>query len=112
MDTSSICRIRNVYRDIIGLEQYFEEHYHLNLNEAMLLCTLQQSTSCTAGELAQRLSITSSNMSKVIASAERQQLIHRQLGKTDKRKMVFSLTAEGQALLTALKADTVKMPAI
>lgn len=110
MEPSRICYIREVYRDIIDLEQYIGEHYHLNLNEAMLLCILQQTSSCTAGELAQRLGITSSNMSKVIAAAERQQLIQRQLGKDDKRKMLFSLTSEGQALLAALKADAVEMP--
>lgn len=112
MDSSNICRVRDVYRAIIGMEQYFEQTYNLNLNEAMLLCTLQQYSQLTAGEIAENLAITCSNASKVIASAERQKLIRRQLGKVDKRKMLFSLTQEGVERLAALKADPTELPDI
>ena len=110
MDSSNICRIRDIYRAIIGMEQHFEQNYNLNLNEAMLLCTLHQSSQLTAGEIAEILAITCSNASKVIASAERQNLIRRQLGKVDKRKMLFSLTQEGAERLAALKADPMELP--
>ena len=53
MDSSSICRIRDTYRAIIAFEAYVEEHYDLNLNEAMLLCALSERTQMTAGEVAQ-----------------------------------------------------------
>ena len=110
MDSSSICRIRDIYRAIIAFESYFEEHYNVNLNEAMLLCTLSQHIRMTAGELAEALGLTNSNASKVIASAERQKLIKRQLGKDDKRRMFFTLTSGGEERLAALKSDTLELP--
>ena len=35
MDHFCLCRIRDLYRAILNFEQYFEQHYDLNLNEAM-----------------------------------------------------------------------------
>lgn len=110
MDSSCLCRIRDIYRAIIDFEQYFEQHYDLNLNEAMLLCTLSACSSLTAGEVAEALGLTNSNASKVIASAERLKLIKRQMGKDDKRKMRFSLTPLGVERLEQLKADEMDMP--
>ena len=55
MDHFCLCRIRDLYRAILNFEQYFEQHYDLNLNEAMLLCTLSARSSQTAGEVAEAL---------------------------------------------------------
>lgn len=110
MDSSSICRIRETYRAIIAFEAYVEEHYDLNLNEAMLLCALSERTQMTAGEVAEALGLTHSNTSKVIASAERQRLIKRRMDKDDKRRMFFTLTPGGEERLATLKSDTMELP--
>lgn len=110
MDSSSICRIRDTYRAIIAFEAYVEEHYDLNLNEAMLLCALSERTQMTAGEVAEALGLTHSNTSKVIASAERQRLIKRRMDKDDKRRMFFTLTPGGEERLATLKSDTMELP--
>lgn len=112
MDSSCLCRIRDVYRAILNFEQYFEQHYDLNLNEAMLLCTLSARSSQTAGEVAEALGLTNSNASKVIASAEALKLIKRQMCKDDKRRMRFSLTALGEERLARLQADDIEVPEI
>lgn len=112
MDSSCLCRIRDVYRAILDFEQYFEQHYDLNLNEAMLLCTLSGHPSQTAGEVAEALRLTNSNASKVIASAEALKLIKRQMCKDDKRRMRFSLTAFGEERLARLQADDIEVPEI
>ena len=112
MDSSCLCRIRDVYRAILDFEQYFEQHYDLNLNEAMLLCTLSGHPSQTAGEVAEALRLTNSNASKVIASAEALKLIKRQMCKDDKRRMRFSLTALGEERLARLQADDIEVPDI
>ena len=112
MDSSCLCRIRDIYRAIVDVEQYFEQHYDVNLNEAMLLCTLSARSWQTAGEVAETLGLTNSNASKVIASAERLKLIQRQLCKDDKRRMRFSLTALGEELLAKLHADDMPLPEI
>ena len=59
MDSSCLCRIRDVYRAIVDVEQYFEQHYDVNLNEAMLLCTLSARPWQTAGEVAETLGLIS-----------------------------------------------------
>ena len=97
---------------ILNFEQYFEQHYDLNLNEAMLLCTLSARSSQTAGEVAEALGLTNSNASKVIASAEALKLIKRQMCKDDKRRMRFSLTALGEERLARLQADDIEVPEI
>ena len=112
MDSSCLCRIRDIYRAIVDVEQYFEQHYDVNLNEAMLLCTLSARSWQTAGEVAETLGLTNSNASKVIASAERLKLIKRQLCKDDKRRMCFSLTALGEERLAKLHADDMPLPEI
>ena len=112
MDSSCLCRIRDVYRAILDFEQYFEQHYDLNLNEAMLLCTLSGHPLQTAGEVAEALRLTNSNASKVIASAEALKLIKRQMCKDDKRRMRFSLTALGEERLARLQADDIEVPDI
>ena len=110
MDSSNICRIRDTYRAIIAFEAYVEEHYDLNLNEAMLLFALSERTQMTAGEVAEALGLTHSNTSKVIASAERQRLIKRRMDKDDKRRMFFTLTPGGEERLATLKSDTMELP--
>ncbi len=112
MDHFCLCRIRDLYRAILNFEQYFEQHYDLNLNEAMLLCTLSARSSQTAGEVAEALGLTNSNASKVIASAEALKLIKRQMCKDDKRRMRFSLTALGEERLARLQADDIEVPEI
>ncbi len=112
MDRFCLCRIRDLYRAILNFEQYFEQHYDLNLNEAMLLCTLSARSSQTAGEVAEALGLTNSNASKVIASAEALKLIKRQMCKDDKRRMRFSLTALGEERLARLQADDIEVPEI
>lgn len=112
MDHFCLCHIRDLYRAILNFEQYFEQHYDLNLNEAMLLCTLSARSSQTAGEVAEALGLTNSNASKVIASAEALKLIKRQMCKDDKRRMRFSLTALGEERLARLQADDIEVPEI
>ena len=43
MDHTKICKLRDLYRAISALERRFERLYDLNINEAMLLCTLRES---------------------------------------------------------------------
>lgn len=111
MTPFSLCKVRDTYRSILSLENYFEEHYDLNLNEAMLLCTLSEAGQLTAGEIADRLSLSSSNASKVLSSVERKQFVVRSLDHVDKRKKRFSLTSAGAQCLSLLKADPKELTA-
>ena len=110
MDKKKLCRIRDVYRAIVALENQFQQSFNLNINEAMLLCTLKDNSGLTSGEIAEALGLTNSNASKVISSVEKRTLVRRRLGKEDKRQMYFSLTEKGNNMLGKIKCDSIELP--
>lgn len=93
-----LCYIRNIYRIIGKFEDQFQQNYDLGLNESFLLCELKDKE-LSSGEISGILEVTHSNASKVIRSLEKKKLIKRVMGKDDKRKMYFSLTATGKSKL-------------
>lgn len=105
MHTEPLCRIRDILRSISDFEVFFQSEYGIGLNEGMLLCSISKFGRCSSGQVAELLGLTSSNASKVIASAEKKGLVERSLGKEDKRQMYFSLTETGKACLHKVKAD-------
>ncbi len=110
MEKTKICRIRDVYRAIASFESLFEKQFGLNINEAMLLCTLSEHDGITSGEIAEALGLSCSNTSKVISSVEKKKFIRRSLDKEDKRQMHFSLTKQGIERLSTLKCDDIEVP--
>lgn len=111
MNTDTLCSIRDLYLCIMRYESRFEELFGLSLNEGMLLCTLSRSDgSMTCGELAARLDLSSSNMSKVIKSAERKGLLARRLGEQDRRQMYFALSERGREQLEAIDMRRLDIP--
>ena len=112
MDKKKLCRIRDVYRAIVALENQFQQSFNLNINEAMLLCTLKDNSGLTSGEIAEALGLTNSNASKVIGSAENKLLVNRNLDRVDKRQMHFSLTTTGSDLLNEMNCDDMPLPDI
>ncbi|MDR2120978.1 MAG: MarR family transcriptional regulator [Tannerella sp.] len=106
----TLCRIRDIYRAIVEFENTFQRRYGLGLNEGMLLCTLSKADACTSGEIASVMGLTCSNTSKVIASAEKKELIERTLGNCDKRQMYFKLTDRGRAQLAAIRECEPELP--
>ena len=92
-----ICRLRNVYKAINNFEVEMQKTTGLNLNEAMTLCLLSSETSeLMSGEIADKLSLTRSNASKVIASLEEERLIKRHVCSQDSRCQKFSITKKGR----------------
>ena len=100
----NLCKIRDVFRLIMNFEADFQQKYRISLNEGMLLCTLQNSK-LSSKEIAKSLGLTLSNSSKVIKSLEGKALIKRELGKTDKRQMYFTLTVKGYEKLISLNCE-------
>jgi DNA-binding MarR family transcriptional regulator len=110
MDSSCLCRIRDIYRAITNFENELQQAVGLNLNEAMLLCLLSDGKTRLSGEIAETLGITRSNASKVIASLEKQMFIRRQACKEDSRCQKFHITKKGQDKLSQVHCDDIKMP--
>ncbi len=107
-----LCKIRDVQRAIMAFEQQFSNDYGISLNEGMLLCSLAKSEPLSSKELGQLLGLTSSNISKVIASAEKKRLIIRTMGNEDKRQMYFSLEQDGKQIIKSIKCSEFVLPSI
>lgn len=112
MDKSIICRLRDINHAIAELERQFLQQFDVNINEAMLLCTLKEKGELSSGAIAEALGLSASNASKVIASAEKKTLISRNLCKEDKRQMFFSLTTIGKEKIGKLRQQQVNLPDI
>ena len=110
MNKEGICKLRDLYRAIATLEAQFEQQFGLNINELMLLCTLNDQPSMTSGELATALALTHSNMSKVIRAVEDKKLIVRKFDKNDRRVIRFAVTKAGQERLASVNCNDIKLP--
>ena len=110
MDRDKICKLRDVYRAITTFEAEIERIFDLNINEVMLLCTLNERDRLTSSEIAEALWLSNSNASKVITSIEKQRLIKRIVDKADKRQMHFSLTQKGKTRLDEIKCRDIALP--
>lgn len=106
-----ICMMREVFKAINSFETAFEKAYDISLNEAMILCALNESaTAMTSTALSKRTELSPSHTSKTIRSLETKELIERELGDTDKRLMYFKLTKPGKKCMKELSLDKVDIP--
>ncbi len=111
MDKKSLCRIRDTYRAIAQIDMQMQQLFGLNLNEAMMLCTLQDGD-LNSGSLAQTLGITPSSASKIIKRLESLGFVVRHSDSDDRRSMVVSLTEQGHDKLNSLACDKIVMPSL
>lgn len=91
-----IQKLRNVYKAIGSFETDMQRSVGLNLNEAMLLCLLSDGSLILAGEIAEKLALTRSNASKVIAALEKATLILRVPCSEDNRCQKFRISDNGR----------------
>ena len=111
-DKGKMCRLRDIYRAIAEVENEMLSTFGMNLNEAMLMCQLNDKAGLTAGEIADALGLTQSNASKVIRSLENKKLLVRSLDKTDKRVMHYQLTKAGREKMQTMNCDELTFPPI
>lgn len=112
MDKQIICWVRDINRAIADLERQFSQRFDVNINEAMMLCTLKEKGELSSGAIAEALGLSASNASKVIASSEKKNLISRNLCKEDKRQMFFSLTPIGKEKIETMRNEQIDIPEI
>lgn len=112
MEHQKICRLRDVYRAIAALEAGIEKQYGLNINEAMLLCTLNERGQMTVGDIREEMGLTYSNTSKVIASVEKQSLVRRTAQDRDHRCISVAITDEGRKRLEEVGMCEIAYPDI
>lgn len=104
--------MRDIYKAMSLFEAEFEASYGLSLNEAMVLCSLNEANGegMTSTAIAERTEMTTSHTSKVIRSVEDKKLIQRAVGEIDKRQMYFSLTRAGMEWLEKLDEKSIRVP--
>lgn len=110
MKKECLCNIRSIYRKIGAFEQLLQKEFGLNLNEAILLCVVEDKDNITSGEIAEEMNMTNSNASKVISTLEKKKLICRHACKEDLRCMKFSITTKGAELLVAINSSDMELP--
>lgn len=107
----TICVMRDVFRAMANFEIAFEETHQLSLNEAMILCALQESEKqITATNLSKRTEFSPSHTSKLLRILEEKKLIDRNLDNQDKRLMYFKLTDAGRRRVGELELEKVEIP--
>ena len=105
----TICVMRDVFKAMARFEDSFEKVYKISLNEAMILCALQEASpkNMTATSLSKR---TPSHASKMLRILEEKELIVRTLGEVDRRLMQFHLSQNGKKLVGELELEKVEIP--
>ena len=105
----TICVMRDVFKAMARFEDAFEKVYQVSLNEAMILCALQEASpnNMTATSLSKRTELTPSHASKIL---EEKELIVRTLGEEDRRLMQFHLSQSGKKLVRQLALEKVEIP--
>lgn len=107
----TICAMREVFRAMSSFEIAFEKTYKISLNEAIMLCALQDSVQkITATNLSKQTELSPSHTSKMLRILEEKDLIVRTLGDRDRRQMYFHLSQAGKQRIGDLKLDKVEIP--
>ncbi len=112
----TICMMKDVLMAFNEFEKSLIRVHSLSLNEAMVLCLLEEKGKApgrlSASAIAEKTGFTASHTSKVLRSAESRKWISRSLCAQDRRKMYFKLTPEGWNKLGELKKAPVEIPAL
>lgn len=94
-----ICQIKDVYKALYVFEKEFSGTFRMTINEAMLLCCMKDGKPRSANEITEFIGLSNPRVSKIITSVEEKGWLNREMGADDKRKMIFSLSGEGQKIV-------------
>lgn len=91
-----ICKLKDLYKVLYNFEKEFAETNGITINEGMILCCLKDGKTKSANELCEFVGLSNSRVSRVINTVETKGYIVRQMGATDKRQMIFTLSLSGK----------------
>lgn len=101
--------MREIVRALAQLEDELETAVGTSLNEAMMLCALS-GEEVPSTEVASRMGLRNAHTSKILAVLEERALVTRRLGETDRRRIYYALSSEGEALLARLRSLELNVP--
>lgn len=99
---NTLCKIKNVLKQINTFEQLLIDELALSLNEGLILCCLSEH-SMRSGKIAEETGISTTRTSRILASLENKGLVIRSIDTIDKRKMIFELSDLGIVKHKAIK---------
>lgn len=99
-----ICKLKDIYKTLYHFEKEFAENNGITINEGMLLCCLKDNKHKSANELCEFVGLSNSRVSRIINTVEEKGYIIREMGMTDKRQMIFSLTQSGKQKIKEMQA--------
>lgn len=94
-------RMKDLLRKLQSLEADMSKNEDVGLEEAVLLCCLSERCKCQ-GNIASETGLTSTQASRLLSKLETKGLLKREIDSSDKRKMIFSLSEEGERKLDAV----------
>jgi len=106
----AICGLKDVYKVLYQFERQFQVSHEMTINEAMLMCCLQDGDGKSAGTLCEYIGLSPSRVSKIINSVEKMGYIERSISSEDKRQMLFSLTTSGWRKITEMRKIELHIP--
>ena len=98
-----ISQIKNIHKVLYTLDKEFSEDNGITLNEVIVLYSLPDKKSSCASYLSSQLGLSKSRTSKILVSLEEKKYIIRRMGKSDRRKMLFSLTDKGREKMVEIR---------
>jgi|GEM_PF-1282567 len=84
---------------IYAFENYLARAHKLLLNEAIVLCILEEGRTRRSTDLANELGVTYSMMSRTLSALEQHGFVDRAIGPEDKREMHFTITKNGKKMV-------------
>ncbi|OJV21525.1 MAG: MarR family transcriptional regulator [Bacteroidetes bacterium 41-46] len=106
-----ICKIKDLYRTLYIFEREFQAKNEITINEAMLLCSLKEGSPRSAHEICEFIGLSSSRGSRIINTTEVKGFIRREMGKEDKRQMIFYLTENGKRKIEEMNGKSLEIGA-
>lgn len=92
-----ICKLKDIYKALYNFEKGFADSNGITINEGMVLCCMKDGKPRSANELCSFVGLSNSRVSRIINTVEAKGLITRNMGASDKRQMIFTLTPLGRA---------------
>ncbi len=99
----SICRLKDIYKALYSYEKQFAEEAGITINEGALLCCMKDGKPKSANELCDFIGLSGSRVSRIIHTMEEKGFILREIGVSDKRQMIFTLTDTGRKKISEMQ---------
>lgn len=99
-----ICKMKNIYKVLYDYDKEFSQMNGVTLNEAVIIYSLINRKYCSASDLSESMGLSNSRASRVLFNLEKKEYIIREMGKEDKRQMLFSLTKSGKHKLEEIQS--------